>query len=124
MVSALSSSLTFIVPISAANAAPERPASRIAVISGPSSRRIDKPTRSATNSSAPNWRIGTADWNARMMPSRNEMSATIGNAFTPTCSQVYQTSFHRTLRRIADREPQRGTRFSDKGDLRLDVAAR
>ena len=35
VVSAFSSSLTFIVPISAANAAPERPASRIAVISGP-----------------------------------------------------------------------------------------
>ena len=35
VVSAFSSSLTFIVPISAANAAPERPASSIAVISGP-----------------------------------------------------------------------------------------
>ncbi len=41
--------------------------------------------------------MGTADWNARMMPSKKEISATIGSALTPTCSQVYQTSFQRTL---------------------------
>src|SRR5438132_1697086 len=76
-------------------AAPDRPASRIAVISGPSSRSIESPTRSATKISAPNCFIGTADWNARMMPSRKEISATIGSALTPTCSQVYQTSFQR-----------------------------
>ena len=46
--SASTSSETFIVPISAANAAPERPAAMIAVISGPSSRVIDRPTRLAT----------------------------------------------------------------------------
>ena len=46
--SAFTSSFTFMVPISAANAAPDRPASRIAVINGPSSRVIASPTRSAT----------------------------------------------------------------------------
>ena len=56
------SSFTFIVPISAAKAAPVRPASTIDVINGASSRNIDRPIRLATNSSAPNWRIGTADW--------------------------------------------------------------
>ena len=98
VVSASTSWLTRIVPISAANAAPERPASRIAVISGPSSRSIDRPIRSATKISAPKRFIGTADWNARIMPSRNEISATIGSASAPTCSQIRQTSLQRTLR--------------------------
>ena len=41
-------SFTFMVPISAAKAAPERPAAMIAVISGPSSRVTERPTRLAT----------------------------------------------------------------------------
>ncbi len=61
VVNASTSWLTRIVPISAANAAPERPASRMAVISGPSSRSIDNPIRSATKISAPKRFIGTAD---------------------------------------------------------------
>ena len=97
VVSASTSWLTRIVPISAAKAAPERPASRMAVISGPSSRSIDKPIKSATKISAPKRFIGTADWNARIMPSRNEMRATIGSASAPTCSQIRNTSFQRTL---------------------------
>ena len=98
VVNASTSWLTRIVPISAANAAPERPARRIDVISGPSSRSIDNPIRSATKISAPKRFIGTADWNARIIPSRNEISATIGNASAPTCSQMRQTSRQRTLR--------------------------
>ncbi len=98
VVSASTSWLTRIVPISAANAAPERPASRIAVMSGPSSRSMDSPIRSATKISAPKRFIGTADWNARIMPSRNEISATIGSASAPTRSQIRQTSRQRTLR--------------------------
>ena len=97
VVSASTSWLTFIVPISAANAAPERPASRMAVISGPSSRSIARPIRSATKISAPNFFIGIADWKARITPSRNEISATIGSASAPTCSQISHTSFQRTL---------------------------
>ena len=98
VVSASTSWLTRIVPISAAKAAPERPASRMAVISGPSSRSIDNPMRSATKISAPKRFIGTADWNARIIPSRTEISATIGSASAPTCSQMRKTSFQRTLR--------------------------
>src|SRR5258707_1035672 len=49
-------------------------------MSGPSSRTIEMPIRSATKISAPKRRIGTADWNARISPSRNEISATIGGA--------------------------------------------
>ena len=85
------------MPISAANAAPERPASRIAVISGPSSRSIASPIRSATKISAPNFFIGIADWNARITPSKNEISATIGNASAPTFSQISHTSRQRTV---------------------------
>ena len=55
------------------------------------------PIRSATKISAPKRRIGTADWNARISPSRNEISATIGNPSAPTRSQMRQTSRQRTL---------------------------
>ena len=60
VLSASISSRTFMVPSSAANAEPERPAKMIAVISGPNSRNIERPIRLAINSSAPNWRKGTA----------------------------------------------------------------
>ena len=46
--SASNSWLTFMVPISAANAEPLRPASTIAVSSGPSSRTTPRATRLAT----------------------------------------------------------------------------
>ena len=39
------SSVSFIVPICAANAEPERPATMIAVISTPSSRKASRPVR-------------------------------------------------------------------------------
>jgi len=51
--------------------------------------------RSATKISAPNFFIGTADWNARITPIRNEISATIGSASAPTFSQISQTSRQR-----------------------------
>ena len=57
MVSSASiSSVTFIVPISAAKAEPERPMTTIAVISGPSSRVIEIATALATKFKAPNLR--------------------------------------------------------------------
>ena len=37
------------------------------------------------------------------MPSRNEISATIGSALAPTCSQVYHTSFQRIAMRMGER---------------------
>ena len=48
VVSASTSLLTVIVPISAANAADERPANNIAVINGPNSRKIPLETNGAT----------------------------------------------------------------------------
>ena len=123
VVSASTSWLTFIVPISAANAAPERPASRIAVISGPSSRSIARPIRSATKISAPNLRIGIADWNARITPSRNEISATIGSASAPTRSQIRHTSFQRIVDGCAQRVDQRRRRLADEDDLLAQVVA-
>ena len=54
------SSVSFIVPICAAKAEPDRPATMIAVISTPSSRSVRRPTRLIVNTSAPNWRSCTA----------------------------------------------------------------
>ena len=62
-----------------------------------------RPIRSATKISAPKRFIGTADWNARIMPSRNEISATIGSASAPTRSQMRQTS---SSARCADARPR------------------
>jgi hypothetical protein len=57
MVSSASiSSVTFIVPISAANADPDRPITTMAVIKGPSSRVIEIATALATKLIAPNFR--------------------------------------------------------------------
>ena len=122
VVSASTSWFTCIVPISAANAAPVRPASRIAVISGPSSRTIAMPTRSATKISAPKRRIGTADWNARIRPIRNEISATIGRPSAPTRSLMRQTSLQRTTVGRTDGVPQRCDHLADELDLVADVA--
>ncbi len=51
--SASTSSRAFITPISAVNAEPERPATMIAVISTPISRRTDTATRLMVKSSPP-----------------------------------------------------------------------
>lgn len=56
------------VPICAAKAAPERPATMIAVMSGPISRDTETLTRSATKRFAPNFRSWIAAWNARTAP--------------------------------------------------------
>ena len=53
--SASISSVTFMVPISAANAEPDRPITTIAVIKGPNSRVIEMATAVATKSIAPNF---------------------------------------------------------------------
>ena len=68
--SASTSSFTFMVPISAAKAEPVRPARITEASNGPSSRSRLIATRLATKMSAPNRRIGTADWNARISPIR------------------------------------------------------
>jgi hypothetical protein len=50
---ASTSSVTDMVPIWAANAEPERPATMMAVSSGANSRSIDRPTMSAAKMLAP-----------------------------------------------------------------------
>ena len=70
VVSASTSSFTFIVPISAAKADAVRPDRIMAASNGPSSRTRAMVTRSATNRSAPYRRIGTSDWKARISPIR------------------------------------------------------
>ena len=75
------SSFTFIVPISAANAEPERPITTTAVISGPSSRVIEMATALATRCSAPNLRSSYAAFSARIVPMKKEISEVIGKGF-------------------------------------------
>ena len=58
---ASTSLFTVMVPISAAKAAEDLPANRIAVIKGPSSRKIPKDTKGPTNVIAPNFSIPIAD---------------------------------------------------------------
>ena len=86
MVSSASiSSVTLIVPISAAKAEPERPITTIAVINGPSSRVIEIATAFATKVMAPNFRSSYALCSARISPMKNVMSERIGSALTPAC---------------------------------------
>jgi hypothetical protein len=77
------SSVTFIVPISAAKAEPERPLTAIAVISGPSSRVKPTATRSMTKCKAPKRRSSDAPCIARMNPLHMASSITIGIAANP-----------------------------------------
>ena len=85
--SASTSSVTFIVPISAAKAAPERPAAMIAVISGPSSRSDRQADagwrRRCRRRTGCSW---TAAWKAVIRPIRKLISGTIGTASMPACS--------------------------------------
>ena len=93
--SASISSLTFIVPISAAKAEPERPARMIAVISGPSSRSTASATAFATQISAPKSRKATAVWKARITPIKKPISTTIGTASAPTRCAITKASRQR-----------------------------
>ena len=87
MVSSASiSSVTFMVPISAANAEPERPITTMAVIKGPSSRVIETATAVATRFIAPNFRSSYAACKARINPIKNVISERMGSARTPSCA--------------------------------------
>ena len=77
---ASTSSVSFIVPICAAKALPERPATMIAVISTPSSRRVIRPTRLTVSVSAPNCASCTAPCCAMTMPIRKLIRPMIGSA--------------------------------------------
>ena len=60
-----------------------------------SGRRRRSPRRTASSA--------IADWNARIRPSRNEISATIGSAFTPARSQTTPDVAPADRRRMPDR---------------------
>ena len=83
---ASTSSVSFIVPICAAKALPDRPATMMAVISTPSSRRVRRPTRLMVKISAPNARSCTAPCCAMTTPIRKLISPTMPKARTPTTS--------------------------------------
>gem|GEM_PF-2602234 len=106
VVRALTSSLTFMVPISAAKAAPERPASKMAVTRGPSSRSMEMPSMSGMKMSAPKRLSGMADWKAMIRPMRKPIRPMMGMALTPAVSQVDQTSFQRTRPGLAMARPR------------------
>ena len=81
---ALSWSLVFMLPSSAAIPDPARPATSRAVKIGASSRRIETQTMSARVSEAPNRARAVETWTAMTMPVKNAASATIGTLFTPS----------------------------------------
>ena len=74
---ASTSSFSFIEPICAANADPERPATMIAVSRMPSSRITERPIKLTTNTSAPNCASWTAPCCASTMPTRNDSRPTM-----------------------------------------------
>src|SRR6267143_1632759 len=77
--SASISSVTFMVPISAAKAEPERPITTMAVINGPSSLDIDNATALGTMFMAPNLLSSYALCNARIKPMKYVIRERIGN---------------------------------------------
>ena len=85
------SSVSFIVPSCAAKALPERPATMIAVINTPSSRRVMRPTRFTVSASAPNCCNCTEPCCAITIPIRKLINPMIGSAETPT-SSIWCTS--------------------------------
>ena len=99
MVSASISSFTSMVPISAAKAAPVRPAMIMAAIMAPISRSIPIATRSATKISAPNWVSCTPPMKARMTPTRTLIRAVIGSARTPASASASVRSTRRSRAR-------------------------
>ena len=114
------SSVIFIVPICAAKAEPERPATMIAVISVPSSRTVIRPIRLMVYISAPNCSSWTAPCWAMTMPIRKLISPMMPSARTPTTSKRWTTALKRKrlgwrMRlakpiRVAPKKPSRPTR--------------
>ena len=92
------SSVIFMVPICAAKAEPERPATMIAVMSMPSSRRVRRPTRLTVNTSAPKSRNWLAPCWAMTMPMRKLINPTIPSARMPTMSKCWITEWMRKRR--------------------------
>ncbi len=100
------SSFTFIVPICAAKADPERPATMIAVINTPSSRKVIRPTRLIVSDSAPNCSSCTAPCWAITIPIRKLIKPMIGKAETPTSSICRTSALPRNRPGCAIKLPQ------------------
>ena len=90
--------MTFIVPISAAKADPERPAKMMAVKIGENSRIITSPIMLAMKIWAPNISSGCAASKAMTRPMSRLISDTIGRALTPAFSKTTATSRQRMTR--------------------------
>lgn len=88
------SSETFIVPISAAKAEPERPAMSIAVISGASSRVREMPISPAIRLSPPNFSSIMAPWYPVTKPMRKSIRNTIGIELMPDFIKWVGKSIH------------------------------
>ncbi len=74
---------TFIEPMRAASAEPERPATMIAVISAPNSRVTDLATATTTCDCAPNSDSAAMNWMPSIPPIVIDIMVTIGSASTP-----------------------------------------
>ena len=96
LTNASTSLLTVMVPISAANAADERPASKMAVIKGPISRTMPSAASGPTKDSAPNCFIPMAAWNDKITPIKKETKPTIGKALIPASTAALTKSPQRT----------------------------
>lgn len=90
--SASTSLFTVIVPISAANAAEERPANKMTVIKGPISRTMPSAANGPTKETAPNCFIPMAAWKDRMTPIKNATKPTIGKAAIPASTAAFTKS--------------------------------
>ena len=118
------SSVSFIVPICAAKALPERPATMIAVISTPSSRKVMRPTRFTVSVSAPNCASCTAPCWAMTMPMRKLINPTIGSADTPTSSSWRTKRLVGEATRVADQAADGEDQCAEETDDAVDALAR
>jgi len=87
--SASISSDTFMVPSSAANAAPDRPQTMIAVISGASDRDLHHVGDEHVAPYSSSW---CDDWNAMTKPTRKLSNTTIGTPSAPARSESVMTA--------------------------------
>ena len=94
--SASTSCDTVIEPMRAASAEPERPATRIAVISAPNSRVTDLATATTTCDCAPNSLSAAMNWMPSISPIVKPSRATIGSASTPISRICRATAASRT----------------------------
>ena len=113
--SASTSSVTFIVPSWAANAAPVRPAMMMPVIIAPISRSMAIPTRLAMKMSAPNCCSCTAPTKARIRPTRMLISVTMGRASAPASCRWSRRSLCLKRARKVNSRPDGERHLAEEG---------